>query len=693
MAENQNKAREDSAQGGRIGLPANIPGQANTIYQDSNLSAAPNVLDQYASYTYNIAWYLVKPEDIERLLSSRTIKTLPKNQLIVQSGGIAAQGRNSTFSKDYFIERMVLETGLTGKAGDIATTMTKIELTVMEPYGITFVQNLQTAVNNIFGTTQGTYQGKSNGQQVKQEIGPAAGFNLIVVTFYGYDDAGNLVKGGQDGSLVEKYYLTSINTLEYKVSAKHMVEYTIQMAPQQIDKPQSIRAVVPFPFEFSGGTVQSVLAATQKQASQGNDGRTSTSNTRSGTAITAPQKAGDSIAKGPAVRDSLVQAMNKVQLDAVKQGIYTYPDEFSIEFTDQSIATAKVTVKDGTMKGTGVMSNATAAQQVDKDKQSVQSTVRQSAAEAGKPMVKIIDNCIRNSTYITGQANTVVSEKTGQTTPNNTGKKDTKWFKISMQAIPKKFDPKRNDFAYLFKYIVSPYKLANMKSQYFEDPKSPGIHKRYEFMFTGKNTQVLDWEMKLSQTYILFMSKGQNSGPNTAASSTYLSNYGQQIMAPRSGQSSQGAAGKTNEVGASAADYLYDMEGLQKMTLNIIGDPAWLLQGESYVLDSALTTGQPFLADGTINADQGQVLFELVVNTPQDYDLSTGLMDPNTRPTLYKTTQAAAPGMSAQSYIIRADSITSEFNQGKFTQRLVGQTLQYNPDQTVKQKQAEGRGK
>jgi len=197
--------------------------------------------------------------------------------------------------------------------------------------------------------------------------------------------------------------------------------------------------------------------------------------------------------------------------------------------------------------------------------------------------------------------------------------------------------------------------------------------------------------MKLSQSYILFMSSGENNGTSTNSNTSYLSTYGKRMFAPRSGQSSQGAAGKTNEIGASAADYIYDAEGLQKIQMNIIGDPAWLLQGESYVLDSALTVGEPFLPDGTINADAAQILFELIINTPQDYNLETGLMDPNTRPTLYKTLQTAAPGMSAQSYICRADSITSEFNQGKFTQRLVGQTIQYNPDQTVKQQQLSNR--
>ena len=57
-------------------------------------------------------------------------------------------------------------------------------------------------------------------------------------------------------------------------------------------------------------------------------------------------------------------------------------------------------------------------------------------------------------------------------------------------------------------------------------------------------------------------------------------------------------------------------------TVTIVGDPAWLQQGESWVHSKK---GDPFyysafLKDGTINFDRQQILFEISYNTPNDYN-------------------------------------------------------------------------
>jgi hypothetical protein len=92
------------------------------------------------------------------------------------------------------------------------------------------------------------------------------------------------------------------------------------------------------------------------------------------------------------------------------------------------------------------------------------------------------------------------------------------------------------------------------------------------------------------------------------------------------------------------------------------------------------------LPDGTINYDSQQILFEILINTPNDYDLRTGLIDPNTQSTVFQN-GAQAPGAARQSYVYLAISCTSEFVKGKFTQVLKGSLITYLPDQTFKQNQ------
>jgi len=132
---------------------------------------------------------------------------------------------------------------------------------------------------------------------------------------------------------------------------------------------------------------------------------------------------------------------------------------------------------------------------------------------------------------------------------------------------------------------------------------------------------------------------------------------------------------------------LYSPNDLQNVTLQIVGDPAWLQQGEAFCgARASFFNFGPFLPDGTINYDSQQILFEILINTPNDYDLSTGLIDPNTQPTIFQN-GARAPGAARQSYVYLAVSCTSEFVKGKFSQVLKGSLLNYLPDQTFKQNQ------
>ena len=137
------------------------------------------------------------------------------------------------------------------------------------------------------------------------------------------------------------------------------------------------------------------------------------------------------------------------------------------------------------------------------------------------------------------------------------------------------------------------------------------------------------------------------------------------LFQKNSNESSQGSNRNVNEPAANAAEYLYSPGDQARVSINIIGDPAWLAQGEvwSGVRSDGSTRGYDpysavFLPDGTINFDARETLFEINFKKPVDYSVQTGVMD---------TTNSYL-----QTYVYRAVKIVSRFSKGRFTQDLDG---------------------
>jgi hypothetical protein len=113
--------------------------------------------------------------------------------------------------------------------------------------------------------------------------------------------------------------------------------------------------------------------------------------------------------------------------------------------------------------------------------------------------------------------------------------------------------------------------------------------------------------------------------------------------------------------------------------MTILGDPAWIQQGEvwSGVAGQNLLFG-PFLADGSINYEGQEVLFEVAFNQPSDYNLNTGLMNPAQIQRQDET--------RTDSLIYRATEVISSFSKGQFTQELNGILVLFDlPDDNTQQ--------
>jgi hypothetical protein len=385
-------------------------------------------------------------------------------------------------------------------------------------------------------------------------------------------------------------------------------------------------------------------------------------------------------------------ALNEYQQDLKERGIIEILDEYEVEFVLDSLANAKITLANGLDKSATSMSRpGTAADQKLGSKQSMDPNSRIAGSVAGMQIVQYIDLLIRNSTYIKDQQVLEINDATKKPDPTGVKTTNTSWYRIGFQATPKLangIDKTRNSYAWKIKYTISPYRLSQLNSPYFNVPLPTGTHKQYRYWFTGQNDSVLSYEETLNNLYYVVLS-GTDLTNRSANNADYLQFHFQTA----SGQATTGATGKTNEPGANAADQLYSPADLQDCSITILGDPAWLQQGEASLglAKNDPNYFRPFLADGTINFDSQQILFEVGFNNPQDYNIETGLIEPkwgNLDTNVAKYYSTIQPGLAQITRTYFAKEVISSFNKGKFTQEIKGSIIPYINKLEIAQKTA-----
>jgi len=235
----------------------------------------PNQLDQYSSYTYNIGWYLLTPQQFNAMQRSQK-PSAAGWQLLMQSGGAPIAGRSPAFPLDYYMDDLEIDTRIPGGGSNLANTATDIRFKVVEPNGITLIENLFRAVVSAYGraqqpqaTTTNNGASAASAPVTNQTPNYIAAFYCLAISFYGYDKDGNIVapvKGGfntdagySKTAVITKYYPFRITDIKFTV-ANRAIEYTITAKPQTYSLHATTdRGTVPFPFVMTGQTVQQLL--------------------------------------------------------------------------------------------------------------------------------------------------------------------------------------------------------------------------------------------------------------------------------------------------------------------------------------------------------------------------------------------------------------------------------------------------
>lgn len=639
---------------------------AHEFFED--IKATPNKFKDFATMTYSVSLYILGKSQYNQMVSTG-IKSVQGLYLIMQSGGISnnpagnhgAKRSSTYFKNDFYIDDVELKGLVSGTSTSAAHNTFEINFNVTEPNGLTFLEQLHGIVQE-YNIAAGVN---------KERINYASQNYLMVVRFYGYDKNGKQITGRDIGVSESLSDLTSVSEkfipLQFKSIAfaleNDVVKYRCQAVAPQTQIPNGVaHSTIPFNTELMGQSVQQVLSGVDVQAEE-----------QEGEQSAEDLEAQDELLE-TTHQVSLLEALNAEQKLLVKKQVYEHPNVYKIEFEkDSGIGTASViTTADTTDLDTTNMSLVQQAQQnLLTNKGFYDPKSKRFSIQAGQSIVQAIDMIVRTSTYISDQQWINFDEKTGKVTKKDKAPDVLQWFKIRTQVKMLEYDNKRNDFAYEIKYVVSRYQINNVRSPYFGPTIYRGVHKKYDYWFTGENTEVLDFKQDYNYLYYQTMA-GDVGVPHLQNNARELQ---KRYYQPNSSESNRGGKNRSAEGAANAASILYSPSDQATASLTIHGDPDWIAQSELFYSPDAVGVGLgPFMHDGSVNYDASEVLFSVNYNTPVDYNLVTGVADPGTE-NLGRDLGSGVAGVSQFSLIYRANTITTYLSRGAFRQNLQGSLM------------------
>lgn len=615
-----------------------------------------NPLGFFSSYNYQLSLYMITPDAYDAFIQSgrKQINALTNAEgnsvagalLIAQSGGInnTDSSRAPGFDLDYYIDNLSLKTYANPKATMSETNTTEVKFQIIEPYGFSFITKLK----NASAAIQGYSDQLANSSYLLQN--PSKQFFILGIRFLGYDENGNLMTGSNiyDGNqldpestsqgIFDRYYDIMFTGIKFKIdgNATTYNVSAVSIAPKEA-------------FGVKRGIIKTntnVEAATVADALQ-----------------------------------QLVDRQTKLEEDLLEQNPspITYANKYVIEYVGEgsdTIRDAKIVIPEDYLKYTWTGSQAQNVVQsnvASEAEANADNTKRQITFKNDTPMIQAISEVIKQSTYLS-EALKVVYDNTPQPDPDGNGEvqntsndsQNISWFNISAVVSDAKWDNKRKEFAYTITYQIRKYETPVLQSVYANKGSVYyGPHKRYEFWYTGKNSEIISYEQNLDNAYFnvvlsdLPIDREQppsdDSNPPTG---TYMN----------SGQSNSGSI---NEAGKAAQNNyltsLFDPGAFATAKITILGDPDFLAQDSPGSVEELYSK---FYGDDgfTINPSGGQVFIEINFKEAIDLDYTKGYLEINDRILFWKYPDEIADKVQGVSY--QVIDIMSTFQGGIFKQVL-----------------------
>ena len=497
---------------------------------------SPNILHNYASYTYALSWHLLSPDDYKKTIDNQRYE--PSSVLVASAGRYGdTMPRNPEFTDDFYFDKLDITTIIGLSAQSKNSNAVTINFTIIEPYGVTLFNRLIVAGKNI---------------NAKNFTGMPY---LIQIDFFGYDDDG--ISSKIEGH--SKFIPISLTGIKMKLSTKG-AEYEVGAVLFNHQAFSETVGTTPIRIEVTASTVGEFFLA--NTSTDNNDDSGDSKKVKDRLAVdealskqiqdnqaTAREKAkGLEREPGPWSQDEL--AVRKAKNDAIEKelnelktkneilrdqmsaplGVNSYTGAFNtwlknlkdpqkgekIQAPDSIHFELHPAIADATFPPPGkITPDSKMFPLPDRDGKNNQNGLNVSldgtktimSINQGTSVIEAISLAIRNSSFITDQVTDSTLRNTSS--PEELAQKEKKaltWFKIIPRIELTTFDNVRNCYGKKITYGVYPYTVHCTTHNAVPSAGPKGYVKDYQYMFTGKNRDVLQLDMNFDTLYYVALS-------------------------------------------------------------------------------------------------------------------------------------------------------------------------------------------
>ena len=672
--------------------------------ETSNLAATksairPNALSDLASYTYNIDLYLTNiaghqryaseekfyPQDWYRVISSvgglsgarpgtATDSTISSD---VQSSSDAA---SQYFTREYYIDNLEIET-----TNGLTPSDSNISFTLIEPYGINFIQELWNFSTHVLKVPNYT------------EL-----CVLLVISWKGFTETGEFVELDY-----HKYVPVKIATLDVKVTSTG-AQYSVTAVGYNDLSKDKVYGIANSGFELEGATLRDLI---------GDDSMTTASN------LTTILNNQPTTILNNQPTDSQVKPSNdvstiyKFQFDdlyntGIDIGKFVMANSDDIPSKDFPMSTPDAS----TQADVKMLQQMKKYQLLDSVRKpdDIQINKTKVNFNKGGQILEILTRLICNSTYITDQLQSyrkdviLAAALLDETERKNAFQKLNKplnWFRIMTKVYPTgKFDKKNNNLQQTIIYSVVPVRVYDTRGAGggggdgesiapVSPPPADLVVKEFNYLFTGKNTEILNVDINLNLSFFTYTPSNTNtadqgsgafpaddsaeeaaedtqSNPNTTkktVNTVYSALIKQHDIPHGSGAGSGVGNATTDRLYARAvSDALFASQDMITLDLDILGDPDFIKQDGIFYQKTTESTSANNLGFPTESTER---FIRFTFKSPADINTETGFPDD-----LTDTGSANTPMSSTKTVMFDGLycvlGVVSHFKDGKFTQTI-----------------------
>ena len=643
---------------------------------NTNLGAVvPNPLEQYASMAPLWTIACLTPEQYNNPSAYRASTDSLKHVIAAAGGRFDKQRQSTAFgTPEYFINDFEMKAVINASRSTGNTNALNYRFNLYEPYSMgVFLQSMQNAA------LQAGYTNYLEAPYV------------LRLDFMGYDEVGRIIK-----SVKPKFFVMKFKSVKFQVNEGGS-NYEVQAFPFNhtgfLDSINTLFNDITIGAE-NLGTVREMLVEGEKSlvaylneneqllvrqnrikipdeyviqfpenSAEFYQGNSSTSNSSAGATF----------------NPSLVQTLNTISGRA-QQPLTSFGQNSigSSTFGFDAEAGGNIPFsKEGDIvdPDTGV---------IIRDQMQIDISKREFMFSQGQPLTDIIVQTVLSSDYA----------KAAMDPANLTPEGYIKWFRVDVQVEFLDFDDTIGDYARRFAFRVVPFYVHHTV---FSNPTTvpvgyneleKKIVKHYQYIYTGQNVDVLDFEIKINNLFFA------GTNPSVEAETADEQNQDQNGTVESAGRSTATPTGanpqaqisytgrsrprrdpellQTQSNGAGYADTERKVAemfhnafinsttaDLIQVDLTIMGDTYWMV--ESGYANHFVEPGNPtdqILSDGTVNYEGSDVFIYISFRTPLDINEGTGLYD-------------FPPGqVSPFSGIYKVTKCLNKFNDGVFTQEL-----------------------